>query len=148
MNKLMKGLMLVLAIFSLNAHADYCIAVSGGAGNGGATFVGTNFTVPAKGACKPWSGIMKTGITVVGTSVGTACLSDDGKLFTVSLQSTAPEFLGLGVISTDHIELCPLSLTLGCPAHNGQSDRGSFFSGAALKKTCTASDSLIPSSHD
>src|SRR5579859_4284762 len=38
--------------------ADYCISVNGGFGgaSGGATYVGSNFTVPAAGACVPWSG--------------------------------------------------------------------------------------------
>jgi hypothetical protein len=132
---------------SFNAWADYCIAVNGGWGNGGTTFVGVNFSSPAAGACKPWSGIFKTATSVVGTSVGTACLSDDGKLFTVSLQSTAPEWLGVGVTATDHIELCPLASTQGCPAHAGQSDRGTF-SGPAVKRACNAATSQIPSSHD
>lgn len=147
MNPFSKSLLMVLVLFSINAQADYCVAVNGGWRNGGTTFVGTNFTVPAAGLCKPWSGIMKTASTVVGTSVGTACLSDNGTLFTVTLQTTAPEFIGSGVTATDHIELCPLASTRGCPAHAGQSDRG-YFGGAAARKTCTSSDSAIPSSHD
>lgn len=147
MQYLNKVSIVVLTVLSLNAQADYCITVNGGWKNGGETFIGTNFTVPAQGACKPWSGVMKTASTVVGTSVGTACLSDDGKLFTVSLQTTAPEYLGVGVTASDHIELCPLASTQGCPAHGGQSDRG-YFSGPAVKKGCTAADSALPSSHN
>jgi len=147
MKSFYKSLIIVLALFSINAQADYCVAVNGGWKNGGTTFVGTNFTVPSAGLCKPWSGIMKTASTVVGTSVGTACLSDNGKLFTVTLQTTAPEYIGNGITATDHIELCPLASTQGCPAHAGQFDRG-YFGGPAAKKTCTSSDSVIPSSHD
>jgi hypothetical protein len=129
------------------ANQDYCIAVNGGFGSGGTTFVGKGFTTPANGACKPWSGIMKTATTVVGTSTGTACQSDDGKLFTVTLQTTAPEWQGVGVTASDHIELCPLAATQGCPAHAGESDRGTN-SGPAAKVACTASVTSIPSSHD
>lgn len=128
-------------------NKDYCIAVSGGWGNGGTTFVAKNFVTPPKGTCKPWSGMMKTASTVVGTSTGSACLSTDGKLFTASLQTTAPEWLGIGSTASDHIELCPLASSQGCPAHAGETDRGTF-GGPAAVKTCTSADSEIPSSHD
>ena len=126
---------------------DYCIAVNNGFGLGGTTFIAKNFVVPPVGTCKSWSGIMRTASTVVGTSTGTACLSNDGKLFTASLQTTAPEFLGIGTLGSDHIELCPLAATLGCPAHAGQSDRGTF-GGPAKVIACTAALTTIPSSHD
>ncbi len=132
---------------------DFCVAVNGGFGSGGTTFVGKEFISPTSGTCKPWSGIMRTASTVVGTSTGAACLSDDGKLLTISLQTTAPEWLGIGVTATDHIELCPLAATAGCPGHAGQSDRGSgggigngTFTAAQI--TCTSALTSIPSSHD
>src|SRR5262245_40351825 len=71
---------------------DFCVAVNGGFGAGGTTFVGKRFTAPLSGKCKPWAGIMFTATTVVGTSTGTACLSNDSKLLTMTLQTTAPEF--------------------------------------------------------
>lgn len=126
---------------------DFCIAVNGGFGAGGTTFVGKGFVSPPNGTCKPWSGIMRTAATVVGTSTGAACMSHDAKLLTVSLHTTAPEFLGIGTTATDHIELCPSAATLGCPAHAGQSDRGTF-GGPAAQIACTAALSNIPSSHD
>lgn len=124
---------------------DFCVAVSGGVGSGGTSFVGKGFTLPFPGKCKPWSGIMKTASTVVGTSTGAGCLSNDGKLFTITLQSTAPEFLGLGTTATDHIELCP-SPAVGCPIGSGL-DRGTF-GGPAAAITCTPALVTIPSVHD
>lgn len=126
---------------------DFCVAVNGGFGSGGTTFVGKGFVSPPNGTCKPWAGILRTGSTVAGTSTGAACMSNDAKLLTISLHTTLPEFLGIGVNATDHIELCPSAATLGCPAHNGQSDRGTF-SGPAAQIACTAALGTIPSSHD
>ena len=37
------------------AEAPYCIAVSGGFGNGGSTFVARNFSLPAASKCTPWT---------------------------------------------------------------------------------------------
>jgi hypothetical protein len=128
-------------------NQDFCIAVNGGWNFGGVTFIGKNFTAPANGTCKPWVGMMKAATTVVGTSSGAACKSNDGKLLTVSLQTTAPEWQGPGVIASDHIELCPLASTQGCPAHAGQSDRGTN-AGPATQVACTSAMSTIPSSHD
>lgn len=129
-------------------NQDFCIAVNGGVGSGGTTFVGKGFIMPSNGACKPWSGIMRTASTVVGTSTGAACQSNDGKLLTVTLQTTAPEFLGNGVTATDHIELCTLAATAGCPSRlGGQSDRGTN-NGPAAIVACSAAVSTIPSSHN
>jgi len=125
---------------------DLCIAVNGGFGNGGTTFVGKGFGTLPKGSCRPWVGIVRTGSTVVGTSSGSACLSDDGKLLTASLHTTAPEYLGPGTEAIDHIELCPLGAAQ-CPAHAGQSDQG-YFSGPAAIIPCTPALVAIPSSHD
>jgi hypothetical protein len=128
-------------------NQDLCIAVNGGWGSGGVTFVGKNVSFPANGTCKPWIGMMKAASTVVGTSSGAVCKSNDGKLLTVSLQTTAPEWQGPSVIASDHIELCPLASTQGCPAHAGQFDRGTN-AGPAAQIACTAAMSTIPSSHD
>src|SRR5215207_2078925 len=122
---------------------DFCVAVNGGFGSGGTTFVGKGFIAPANGRCNSWAGIMRTTTTVVGTSTGAACMSNDGKLLTLTLQTTAPEFLGIGTTATDHIELCPAAATLGCPAHAGQSDRGTF-GGPAAQVTCSAAVGTIP----
>ena len=128
---------------------DFCVAVSGGFGSGGETFVGKEFISPTKGTCKPWAGIIKSNSTVVWTSTGAACLSDDGKLLTIVLQSTDPTFAGNASI-TDTIELCPLASTLGCPASSGQFDHSSFsgFGGPAAQVTCTTAVTSIPSVHD
>jgi hypothetical protein len=124
---------------------DFCVAVNGGFGSGGATFVGKEFISPTNGMCKPWAGIVKTGSTVVATTTGAACLSDDGVLLTMTLHSTDPDFFGIGASSIDHIQLCPKGPS-GCPV--AQADSGSFFSGTAAQVTCTAVLTSIPSSHD
>jgi hypothetical protein len=82
---------------------------------------------------------------VVLTSGGAACLSDNGVLLTITLQSTNHDFLGPGVSATDQIELCPKGPS-GCPV--AQADSGSSFNGTAAIVACTAALSSIPSSHD
>jgi hypothetical protein len=140
---------ILLAAAPRNARAaDFCVAVNGGFGSGGTTFVGKGFIRPLRGTCKPWAGIVKTASTVVGTSTGAACMSDDGKLLTITLQTTDPEFFGNGTGVTDHVELCPLASTAGCPASSGQFDHGSFFSGPAAQVTCSTTATSIPSAHD
>lgn len=123
---------------------DFCVAVNGGFGSGGTTFVGKGFTTPFPGRCKPWAGIMKTATTVVGTSTGAACLSNDRRLLTITLQTTAPEFLSNPPHATDHIELCPVAND--CPIGTGL-DRGTF-GGPAAQIACTAALVTIPSEHD
>ena len=126
---------------------DFCIAVNGGFGPPafGTTFVGKGFTMPFAGRCKPWSGIMKTATTVVGTSTGAACLSNDQKLLTITVQTTG-KFISTGTTATDHIELCPFEATLGCSS-GGQFDRGRF-NGPATQIPCNAALVTIPSEHD
>ena len=142
-------LITLLATAPRNARAaDFCVAVNGGFGSGGTTFVGKGFLPPTHGTCKTWAGIVKTASTVVGTSTGAACLSDDGELLTITLQTTDPAFFGSGTSVTDHIELCPRASTLGCPGSSGQFDHGSFFSGPAAQVTCTKAVTSIPSMHD
>lgn len=123
---------------------DFCVAVNGGFGSGGTTFVGKGFTAPFGGRCKPWSGIVRTATTVVGTSTGAACLSNDGRLLTITVQTTAPEFLGSTVHAADHIELCPVANN--CPIGSGI-DRGTF-GGPAAQIACTPALVTIPSVHD
>lgn len=85
--------------------APYCIAVGGGFGNGGSTFVARQFTVPGPNKCTPWAGYTKTSATVVLTTSGTACLSDDGNVLTVGVTSFNPNWVtGSGA---DYIQLCP-----------------------------------------
>jgi hypothetical protein len=126
---------------------DFCVSVEGGP-PGGATFAGKEFISPPRGQCRPWEGVMNTASTVQGTTTGGACLSDDGKLLTLTLHSTDTDFFGPGTTVTDHIELCPLASTLGCPAHDGEVDNGSFFHGPAAQVTCTTKMTSILSMHD
>jgi hypothetical protein len=139
---------------------NYCVAVNGGWNSGdpnGVTFVGKAIEFPPKNSCRPWGGIVRTAVSVVGTSHGTICRSSDGKLVTISLTSTLPEWLGIGRdhVAIDHIELCPLG-TSGdlCPPQQGQSDRGDLgpptggSTGSPAKRiNCNPSITTIPSDH-
>jgi len=140
------GFFLALAAFGQAHAANYCIAVSGGFGKGGTSFVGKGFALPAAGACKPWSGFTKTGSTVVANSTGSGCLSSNGKVFTLTVISTDPSWFGSGQIGSDHIRLCPGG-TSGCPIGSG-TDVGSFGPGAAVPQTCTSTLLNLPAVND
>lgn len=121
----------------------YCIAVNGGFGNGGTTFVGRNFTLPAVNSCTGWTGYTKTASTVILTTSGTACLSTDGTVLTFSLASQDPSFLGAGKLAADYIQLCPKGAVGNCHG----SDQGEF-GGTAAVETCTAALQQLPARHD
>jgi hypothetical protein len=123
--------------------APYCIAVNGGFGNGGTTFVARSFTLPAASKCTPWSGYTKTASTVILTTGGTSCLSTDSKAMTVSVSSADPWFLGAGQIASDYIQFSRASAN---DPFTGQ-DFG-YFSGSAEPVTCTSDLLTLPSSHD
>src|SRR5262245_50030206 len=116
--------------------ANFCVKVNGGFGNGGTSFVGKGFAVPAAGLCQEWSRYLKTASSVIANSTGSGCVSNDGKVLTLTILSTDPPFLGSGVIAIDHIRLCPGGAS-GCPIGGGQ-DQGTF-GGPAAKQTCTTS---------
>jgi len=125
--------------------ANYCVAVNGGFGNGGTSFMGINFALPDAGKCKPWSGFTKTASTVIFTTTGTGCLSSDGKALTVSVSSADPAFLGAGQLGSDYIQLCPGG---GTSCSNGAGTDQGFFSGTAAPQTCTAKLLNLPAKHD
>jgi hypothetical protein len=147
LTKTLLPLSLAALITGTTAHAaNFCIAVGGGFGGGGTSFIGKNFTVPADGNCAPWSGFTKTASTVIVFSSGNGCMSSDGKVLTVSLTSIAGNFCMAGSSSsacTDYITLC--TAASGCPV--GDQDVGSF-AGTAKEETCSASLLKLPSSHD
>jgi hypothetical protein len=122
----------------------YCIAVNGGFGNGGTSFVARNFTMPDASKCSPWTGYTKTNATVIFTTSGTVCTSDDGTVLTVSVTSADPSFL-VGQTASDYIRLCPDSVA-SCPIGGGQ-DIG-FFTGAAAPQDCTDDLLDLPTFHD
>jgi hypothetical protein len=124
------------------AEPNYCIAVGGGFGSGGTSFIGRGFAVPADGNCVPWSGFTKTATSVILTTTGTGCLSTNGKVLTISVISTDPSFLTLG---SDYITLCPAGVT-GCPLGEG-TDQGAF-AGTAEPETCTTKLLNLPATHD
>ena len=125
--------------------ANYCIAVGGGFGSGGTSFIAPGFALPAAGKCKPWSGFTKTASSVVLFSAGTGCLSSDSKVYTFSISSVDPANLGANVAGWDYITFCPAS-TKSCPVGSG-SDQGEF-GGSAKPETCTSSLLTLPSKHD
>jgi hypothetical protein len=137
-------LLLLLPVSSFAAEAHYCIAVSGGFGHGGTTYVGLGFAVPAKGNCTPWSGFTKTASTVVLTSTGTGCLSSNGKALTVLVINSDPSFFGADALHSDYI-------TLTRPEATGSFDVGEdsgIFGGSAEPVTCTSTLLSLPSTHD
>lgn len=127
--------------------ANYCIAVGGGFGSDGTSFIAIDFAVPAAGSCAPWSGFTKTESTVILMTTGSACTSSYGRVLTVSVFSTDPQFLGMGApAAADYIQLCSNGGT-GCPVGAG-SDQGGVGSGTATAETCTAKLLKLPPTHD
>ena len=51
--------------------ANFCVAVNGGFGRGGTSYIAPAFTLPAKNNCAAWSGFTKTATTVIAISTGT-----------------------------------------------------------------------------
>ena len=125
------------------APAPYCIAVNGGFGNGGTTFVARNFSVPAASKCSPWTGYTKTASTVILTTGGTACLSSDNSALTVSVTSADPSFLGAGSIAGDYIQMSRPDATDPFTGY----DYG-YFAGIADPVSCTSDLLTLPSYHD
>lgn len=126
------------------AEAHYCIAVNGGFGHGGTTFIGEGFAVPVAGNCVPWVGFTKTASTVILTTTGTGCLSSNGKAMTVSVMGADPLFFGSGQVRADYIQLTRSSPTV---QFNQGVDVGTF-GGSAKPVTCTSTLLNLPSSHD
>jgi hypothetical protein len=126
--------------------ANYCIAVGGGWGNGGTSFIAIDFTLPTAGLCTPWAGFTKTASTVILTTTGTACTSTTGSVLTLSAISSDPGFLEAGTLASDYIQLCRNGGT-SCAAGAG-SDQGEFSATTAAKETCTAALVKLPPTHD
>ena len=125
------------------SEAPYCIAVNGGFGGGGTTFVARNFTLPTASKCSPWSGYTKTASTVILMTSGTSCLSSDNDALTVSVSSADPSFVGAGSIVGDYIQLTRASAT---DPFSG-SDYG-YFAGSAEPVSCTSELLTLPAYHD
>jgi hypothetical protein len=123
----------------------FCIAVNGGFGNGGTSFVGRNFIQPAASSCTAWTGYTKTGSTIILITTGTVCLSSNSQVLTVSVSSADPSFLGADKLVSDYIQLCPQGAA-HCPIGHG-SDVG-FFAGPANSETCTSELQQLPATHD
>lgn len=124
--------------------ADFCIAVSGGFGHGGTTFIGTNFALPTANRCLPWAGYTKTASTVILVGNGTGCLSTDGKVLEVSVMNADPSFLGSGQARADYIRLTRTSTSVGF----GTGTDNGYFGGGAKALTCTSTLIHLPDTHD
>ncbi len=126
------------------AEAHYCIAVDGGFGNGGTTFIGSGFALPPEGNCSPWVGFTKTASTVILTTTGTGCLSSDGKVLSVSVLNADPSFFGTGQTRADYIGLSRSSTSVGF----GSGQDTGYFTGSAKVVTCTSTLLHLPDTHD
>ena len=89
------GLLVPLQSFAAS-EAPYCIAVNGGYGNGGTTFVARNFSLPAPANARPGRATPRPLTRSSITTGGTSCLSSDNKALTVSVTSQDPWYLGGG----------------------------------------------------
>src|ERR1700744_1455232 len=98
------GLGLIAPLRSF-AEQPYCVAVNGGFGNGGTTYVARNFTVPTASKCSPWAGYTKTAAPAILFATGTSCLSTDGTALTVSLSNADPDNVGAGKAVDDYIKM-------------------------------------------
>jgi hypothetical protein len=123
---------------------SFCIAVSGGFGNGGTTYVEPSFTVPAVNSCTQWSGYTKTASTVIANTSGAACLSSTGKTLTVSVSNADPEFFG----TTPEGDYITLTRAGSSGTFTGGSDQGVDLGGSANQITCTSSLLTLPDTHD
>lgn len=141
-------LMLMLGLLAplCSNASDYCIAVNGGFGQYGTSFIGKGFTLPAPGACRPWSGFAKTASSVIAISTGAGCRSSDGKVLELTISSTDPQYLGPDTVSSDHIRFCPAG-TSDCP-FGGGSATGRLSNGSAEPQSCTAALLELPAMHD
>ena len=124
--------------------ANFCVAVNGGFGNGGTSYVAPDFALPVSGLCKPWSGFTKTGASVITTASGTGCVSSNGKVLTLSIFNTDPAYFSPGEAVSDHVQICPKGIAK-CPVP-GQ-DQG-YFGGPAAEQACTAALLRLPAVHD
>jgi hypothetical protein len=138
-----KGVITFAAGQTFPGGGSFCIATSGGFGNGGTTFVGPSFTVPGANKCTPWSGFTKTASTVILSTTGAACLSTTGKTLTVSVSSLDPDFFGTTAV-TDYIQLTRASSS---GTFTGGTDQGQF-GGSADQITCTSDLLTLPDTHD
>ncbi len=138
------SLLLGLAAPLSSSASHYCVATAGGFGNGGSTFVATDFSVPSEGSCATWNGFTKTSATVIFITNGVGCLSSDGKRLTLSLTSQDPSYLGSERLGIDYIWL---SRSSSKGSFTSGEDEG-YLSGGAQVVSCTSSLEKLPSSHD
>ena len=140
-------------IGTVEAATPYCIAVGGGFGNGGTTFVARQFTLPSESQCSPWVGYTKTSGSVVLSTSGSACLSADGHVLTVGVSSINPNWVGESY-APDYIQICLPGVTCTSADKNVENqtveghgiDLG-HFGGTAEEVNCTTTLLTLPNSH-
>ena len=138
---LMLGLSAPLSLYA----ASFCIAVDGGFGSGGTTYVAPTFVMPAANGCSPWAGFTKTASTVILVASGTGCLATNGKSLQFSISMQDPQFFSAGTLVSDYITVCKEGVS-GCTAI--VSDQGFFSSSDVKEITCTATLLKFPQGHD
>jgi hypothetical protein len=139
---------LALGLTAVGADAaNFCIAVSGGFGNGGYTYIAPGFAQPARNQCAPWAGFTKAGSTQVYISNGTACVSGNGAAMDLSIFSTDPPAVGTnpGSVTYNSIELCLTSCAF--TSQDTGSNSSGLAGGIAEKVPCTGLLNL-PENHD
>ena len=119
------------------AEAHYCIASNGGFGNGGTTYIGLGFSLPAEGNCAAWSGFTKAEGTVILVANGTGCLTSDGKTLSISIFNAQPSFF-----AQPDAEFIQLTRENSKEPFSGQ-DTG-YFGGNAEPVSCTSSLLHLP----
>lgn len=138
------SLLLLLLAPTFSFGSNLCIAISGGFGKGGSTFVEPSFSAPSEGKCSLWTGFTKTAIDVIVTTYGTGCLSSDGRALTMALSSVNPGWFGPGEIRSDYITMTRSESSKPFTTGN---DQGAF-SGDAEVVSCSSSLLDLPSSHE
>jgi|HubBroStandDraft_1064217.scaffolds.fasta_scaffold19579_5 hypothetical protein len=144
--KLMIGAALTGMAASPVFATPYCIAVNGGFGSPttGESFVARNFTVPDPNGCTPWAGYTKSNSTVILIASGTACVSDDGSVMTVSTMNADPSFTGTTPLY-DYLTVC---LKSSCTISSSSIGSDGDFVGPAEVQTCTSKLEDLPVTHD
>lgn len=135
-------------VWEESAAQSLCVEVNGGQAQGGGSYVGQGYAMPARGSCKPWSGFMKTGTDVVGYSSGSGCTSSDGQVLTLTLATVNPRFFGTGAVVSDFIRICSNGAG-GCPLGVVQGDTSSYFGLASAQRvSCTPAMLELPAGHN
>jgi hypothetical protein len=101
------GLSLVLVASTSAGAADFCVQTTGG---DDFTLVAKDFTLPRKGRCKVWTGILTGFPSLYTASTGTACTESDGSHLNLTVHSG---YAGFGIVAITHILQLPFPTLTG-----------------------------------